>query len=43
MGDYSRFYEDVYQTLINKQDKVVKDDQTLLQIKLLEEGTKHLS
>lgn len=43
VGDYSRFYEDVYQTLINKQDKVVKDDQTLLQIKLLEEGTKHLS
>lgn len=42
VGDYSRFYEDVYQTLINKQDKVVKDDQTLLQIKLLEEGTKHL-
>lgn len=43
VGDYSRFYEDVYQTLINKQDKVVKDKQTLLQIKLLEEGTKHLS
>lgn len=43
VGDYSRFYEDVYQTLINKQDKVVKDNQTLLQIKLLEEGTKHLS
>ena len=43
VGDYSRFYEDVYQTLINKQDKVVKDDQTLLQIKLLKEGTKHLS
>ncbi|TLQ41879.1 NAD(P)-dependent oxidoreductase [Ruoffia tabacinasalis] len=43
VGDYSRFYEDVYQTIINKQDKVVKDDQTLLQIKLLEEGTKHLS
>lgn len=43
VGDYSRFYEDVYQTLINKQDKVVKYKQTLLQIKLLEEGTKHLS
>src|SRR5699024_7090264 len=43
VGDYSRFYEDVYQTLINKQDKVVKDKQTLLKIKLLEEGAKHLS
>ena len=42
VGDYSRFYEDVYQTLINNKNKVVKDDQTLAQIKILEEGLKNL-
>lgn len=41
-GDYSRFYENVYQTLVNNKNKVVKDEETLLQIRILEEGTKHL-
>lgn len=42
VGDYSRFYEDVYQTLINHADKAVKDEETLLQIEILEEGTRNL-
>lgn len=43
VGDYSRVYEGVYQTLVNHQDKIVKDEETLLQIKILEEGMKKLN
>ncbi|RRK10080.1 NAD(P)-dependent oxidoreductase [Lactiplantibacillus garii] len=38
VGDYSRVYDDVYQTLVNGQPKVVKDEETLLQIKMLATG-----
>ena len=38
IGDYSCVYEAVYQTLINGADPVVKPEQTLAQIKMLEKG-----
>ncbi|CAM3086928.1 Gfo/Idh/MocA family oxidoreductase [Lactiplantibacillus plajomi] len=38
VGDYSRVYEDVYQTIVNGRPKVVKDEETLLQIQMLEKG-----
>lgn len=41
-GDYSRVYEDIYQSIVNQKDKVVKDEETLLQIKILEEGIQSL-
>lgn len=40
IGDYSRVYEDVYQTIVNGRPKVVKDEETLLQIKMLATGIK---
>ncbi len=38
VGDYSRVYDGVYETLVNGAPKLVKDEETLLQIKLLEQG-----
>lgn len=38
VGDYSRVYEDIYETLINGKPKAVKDEETLLQIEMLEKG-----
>jgi predicted dehydrogenase len=38
VGDYSRVYEGIYETLINGADKVVKDEETILQIEILEKG-----
>ncbi|MFB9770317.1 Gfo/Idh/MocA family oxidoreductase [Lactiplantibacillus modestisalitolerans] len=38
VGDYSRMYQGVYDTLVNGQPKLVKDEETLLQIKMLETG-----
>ena len=37
-GDYSRYYDALYDTLVHGKEKLVKDDETLLQIRLLEEG-----
>ncbi|ROP62037.1 putative dehydrogenase [Enterobacter sp. BIGb0383] len=37
-GDYARYYDAIYETLINGKEKLVKDEETLLQIKLLQEG-----
>lgn len=42
IGDYSRVYEDIYATLINGQPKVVKDEETLLQIEMLEKGIQQI-
>jgi len=41
-GDYSRYYDAFYETVINGKEKLVKDEQTLFQIKMLEEGVKNL-
>ncbi|WP_265459692.1 oxidoreductase [Enterococcus sp. HY326] len=38
VGDYSRIYQGVYETLINGADKIVKDEETIRQIEILEEG-----
>lgn len=38
VGDYSRVYEGIYETLINGKEKIVKDEETILQMKILEEG-----
>jgi predicted dehydrogenase len=43
IGDYSRVYEDIYDTLINGKPKVVKDEETLLQIEMLEKGIQPLT
>lgn len=39
-GDYGRVYDDLYEVIINKKEKVVKDEQTLLQMEILEKGAK---
>lgn len=38
VGDYSRFYAALYETLVNGRPKLVKDEETLLQVKMLAEG-----
>ncbi|MEO2685641.1 Gfo/Idh/MocA family oxidoreductase, partial [Enterococcus faecium] len=40
VGDYSRVYEGIYETLVNGAEKVIKDKETILQMKILEEGIK---
>ena len=37
-GDYGRYYDALYETLINGKEKIVKDEETLLQLRILEEG-----
>lgn len=38
VGDYSRVYEGLYETIINGQAKIVKDEETIRQMEILEEG-----
>ncbi|MGM0215739.1 Gfo/Idh/MocA family oxidoreductase [Enterococcus sp. AZ109] len=38
VGDYSRIYEGVYQAIINDKEKIVKDEETILQMEILEAG-----
>lgn len=38
VGDYSRIYEGVYQAIIHGKEKVVKDEETILQMEILEVG-----
>ncbi|MGM0168428.1 oxidoreductase NAD-binding Rossmann fold protein [Enterococcus sp. AZ135] len=42
IGDYSRVYEGVYESIINGKEKIVKDEETLLQIEMLETGIKQI-
>ena len=37
-GDYSQFYEYLYQTLADGAEKYVKDEETISLIRILEEG-----
>ena len=37
-GEYGRYYDALYETLINGKEKLVKDEETLLQLRILEEG-----
>lgn len=39
-GDYGRVYDQLYEVIINRADKQVKDEETLLQMRILEEGIK---
>ena len=41
-GDYGRFYDGIYEAIVNKKDKLIKDEETILQMKILEEGIKNL-
>jgi len=41
-GDYSRVYEGLYQAIINGQPKTVKDEETILQLEMLETGIKQV-
>lgn len=41
-GDYARYYDAIYDTLIHGKEKLVKDEETLLQISVLQEGVSGL-
>ncbi|GIN58000.1 oxidoreductase [Lederbergia ruris] len=41
-GDYGRVYDDLYHAIINGKDKTITDEQTLLQMEILETGVKNL-
>lgn len=38
VGDYSRVYADIYETLVNHKEKTVKDEETILQMEMLAEA-----
>ncbi|GEK91146.1 Gfo/Idh/MocA family oxidoreductase [Alkalibacterium kapii] len=38
VGDYSRIYKGVYESIVNGKEKIVKDEETIRQIEILEEG-----
>lgn len=42
VGDYSRVYDDLYETIINGKEKLVKDEETIEQMEILEEGIKRI-
>ncbi len=42
-GDYGRYYDALYETIIHNKEKLVKDEETILQIKILETGTQNLN
>ncbi len=41
-GDYGRVYDDLYEVIMNNKNKIIKDEETLLQLKILEEGIRNL-
>ena len=41
-GDYGRVYDDLYQAIVNGKPKTITDDQTILQMEILETGVKNL-
>lgn len=40
VGDYGRVYDAIYETIINGKEKLIKDEETLIQMEILEEGMK---
>lgn len=42
VGDYSRVYEGLYEAIINGKEKTIKDEETILQIEMLETGIKQI-
>lgn len=43
IGDYSQVYVGLYEAIINGQPKTVKDEETLLQLEILETGIKEIT
>lgn len=43
VGDYSRIYKGVYESIVNGRDKIVKNEETLRQIEILEEGISEMT
>lgn len=41
-GDYARVYDGIYDTIVNHKEKVIKDEETILQMEILEEGINKL-
>lgn len=42
VGDYGRVYDDLYEAIIHGKEKTITDEQTLLQMEILENGVKGL-
>ncbi|MBP1048381.1 Gfo/Idh/MocA family oxidoreductase [Enterococcus sp. BWM-S5] len=42
VGDYSRIYEGLYETIINGKEKIVKDEETIRQMEILEAGIQEI-
>lgn len=40
IGDYGKYYDALYETIINAKEKLVKDEETILQLEMLENGIK---
>lgn len=43
IGDYSQVYEGLHESIINGKDKLVKDEETIRQLEILEEGIQKMS
>ncbi|MGL5068061.1 MAG: Gfo/Idh/MocA family oxidoreductase [Sarcina sp.] len=41
-GDYGRIYDDLYKAIIEGKEKTITDEETMLQMEMLEEGIKNL-
>ena len=41
-GDYARVYDDIYEAIVNGKPKTITDEQTLLQMEMLEKGISYL-
>lgn len=41
-GDYGRVYDDLYEAIVNHKEKTITDEQTLLQLEILEQGVSGL-
>lgn len=42
VGDYGRVYDGVYESIINGKEKIIKDEETMRQMEILEEGINHI-
>lgn len=42
-GDYARVYDDIYQAIVHGRDKVIRDEETILAMEILENGMKGCS
>ena len=40
LGDYGRIYDNLYEAIKNKKEKIIKDEEALLLLEILEAGTK---